>query len=265
MSSIVIDKSNYWNFSSNTNFIKTIEEIIINDDFVNICVNNIFSKLNPLNLKKIILNNKILSGKINLDKFVNLEYLEFGEKFDSEFEIDLRSNLNLRFIKILSWNYSHPLDLTNNIQLESLEFGDFGIFNHPLDLTKNVNLNSLKLPSCYNQDLYLMNCVLKKFVIDKNYKSLVQGEYKNLEEFIIIGIEKNVDEKKKLNKKRKLLPDQNNLNFYQGIQTNKEKFPNGINPLIYTKRLKNLQKLKEEGKLDKYLNELTLEEFEMLY
>ena len=43
------------------------------------------------------------------------------------------------------------------------------------------------------------------------------------------------------------------------------KFYFGLNPVIHAKRLKNLQKLKEEDKFDKYLNLLTEEELDIFF
>jgi hypothetical protein len=285
MSFVTIDKNTYWNFTLNSNPIKSLEKLIINGDFPSVCVNKIFEKINSSKLKTITINGKIIGEQLSFKKFVNLEYLELGEKFETSYPIDFSSNPNLSFLKILSWNFNHVLDLSFNTQLKALEFGDFGIFNHPLDLSHNTNLESLKLPSCYNHDLNLINCPIKKFIIDKNYKSLVHLEYKNLNEFIIIGLEwisptKNNSNKITLNennsdklddqqfKKRKLNPEKPNIKLYhegEYIETNKKKFPNGINPVVHAKRLKNLQKLKEEGKLDKYLNLLTEEEFDMFF
>lgn len=278
MSSIVINKNNFWKYSSKSLQSIIVENLVINDEFVIICINNIFSKLNPFELKKIIINNKITGRELNLDKFTNLEYLELGEKFNCEQPINLKSNLNLKGLKILSWNYNYPLDLSSNINLEKLEFGDFGIFNHPLDFSVNTKLISLKLPSCFSQDLYLMNCEnLKRFIIDKNYKSLVHIQYKNLDEFTIIGIDK-IDENTPIikndfnddilypqNKKRKLNEKSFDYYLYQSIQNASNKFGKAINPVILTKRLINLQKLRDQGKLDEYLNSLTQEEIDIFY
>lgn len=272
MTSTTIDLNTYWNFTLDSNPIKSIEKIIIDGDFSSVCVSKIFSKLNSSDLKTIIINGKITKGQICLKKFVNLEYLEFGEKFEISYEIDFSSNPKLNFLKIFSCNFNQSLVLCYNVKLKSLEFGDFCVFNYPLDLSCNVNLESLKLPSNYNHELFLANCPIKKLIIDKNCQSIIDIKHENLDELIIIGVGSIIPNELFSNKHYlDKLKQEKSSHIYSFLKTHKEriqyvdtfkqKFPYYSCSVCYGKRLNNIKKHIDEDNLDKIVHYLTEEEF----
>jgi hypothetical protein len=223
MTSILINNYNYDNFLSNK--YNSFEEIIIHGDFMAVVINLIFSKINGVDLKKITINGAMLNGQLGLNKFINLEYLELGQNFNIDCSINLEHNKNLKFIKILSLQFNHPINLSYNTQLEVIEFSNLSIFNNQLDLTQNVNLSKLILPSKYNKDLCLIDADLKNRLKKNN--------------------------------------ETNTFKINVFVHEINDKL--WLNPFLKNKRMMNIEKLRNQGRLDEHIKFLTEEEFNLFY